>query len=114
MRTISSSTPEGWLSRWPRSDRSWSVRASSAGWRTGGSSVGGVDLADQWAKLFEDVVDGLHEPGAVADQAMAAAAGHAVHRTGDGEDLAVLLHRVIGGGERAAPRGRLDHDHTKT
>ena len=73
-----------------------------------------MDLADQGAELFEDVVDGLDESRPVADQAMAAAAGQAVNRAGDGEDLAVLLHRVVGRGERAAPRGRLDHDHPKT
>jgi len=53
----------------------------------------GVDLADQRAKLLEDVVDGLDQAGAVADQAVAAAAGQAVHESGYGEDLAVLLYR---------------------
>src|SRR5208337_1604141 len=38
VRVISSSTPTGWLSNWPSKDRSWSLRQSSAGWRTGVSS----------------------------------------------------------------------------
>ena len=76
---IRSSTPVGWLLRWPSKERSWSVRASSAGWRTGGSSAR-RNLADQRAELFEGVVDRLDQPGAVADQAMAAAAGQAVGR----------------------------------
>ena len=61
----------------------------------GGLVGGGVDLADERAELLEDVVDGFDQPGAVADQAMAAAAGQAVDGAGDGEDLAVLLHRVV-------------------
>ena len=36
--------------------------------------------------LLEDVVDRLHQTGAVTDQAMAAAAGQAVHRPRHGED----------------------------
>ena len=71
---------------------------------------GGPDLPDQRAELFEDVVDRLDQPGAVADQAVAAAAAEAVDRPGHGEDLAVLLHGVIGRRQRAAPRRRLDHD----
>ena len=113
VRTISSSTPAGWSSSWPRSDRSESERASSAGWRTGGLAGIGADLADQGAELLEDVVDGLDQPGSVADQAMAAPARQAVGRAGDGEDLAVLLHRVPGGRERAAARGGLDDDHAQ-
>ena len=65
------------------------------------------------AEFFEDVVDGLDQPGAVADEAMAAAAGQAVGRTGDGEDLAVLLHRVVGRRERPAPWRGFDHDHAE-
>ncbi len=56
-------------------------------------------------------VDGLDQLGAVADQAMAAAAGQAVHGPGHGEDLAVLLHGVVRRGKRSAARCRLDdHD----
>ena len=84
------------------------------GMADGGSPSGAVlDLANQVAKLFEDLVDRLDQP-AVADQAMAAAAGQAVHRAGDGEYLAIPLHRMVGRGERPAPRGRLDHDQAKT
>ena len=64
----------------------------------GGLVGGGVDLADQRAKFLEDVVDGLDQPGAVADQAVAASARQTVHRTGNGEDLAVLLHGMVGRG----------------
>ena len=71
-------------------------------------------FADQWTKLFEDIVDGLHQPGAVANEAVAAAAGQTIDRAGDNEDLAVLLHGMVGRGERAAARGRLDHDNAKT
>ena len=39
-----------------------------------GLAGGGADFADQGAEFFEDVVDGLDEPGAVADQAVAALA----------------------------------------
>jgi hypothetical protein len=59
VRVIRSSTPDSWLPRWPRKERSWSVRASSAGRRTGGLVGGGVDLADEQAQLFEYVVDRL-------------------------------------------------------
>jgi len=77
----------------------------------GGLVRGGVDLANQRAKLLEDVVDRLDQAGAVADQAVAAAAGQAVHRAGQGEDLPVLLHGVVRGGQRSAPRRGLDdHD----
>ncbi len=77
----------------------------------GGLVGGGVDFANQRAKLLEDVVDGLDQAGAVADQAVAAAAGQAVHRAGHGEDLPVLLHGMVSGGQRAAPRrGFDDHD----
>ncbi len=77
----------------------------------GGLVGGGVNLADQRTKLLEDVVDGLDQAGAVADQAVAAAAGQAVHRAGHGEDLPVLLHGMVSGGQRAAPRrGFDDHD----
>ena len=54
----------------------------------------GANLLDQGPKLFEDVVDRLDQPGTVADQAMAAAAGEAVGGPGDGEDLAILFHGV--------------------
>src|SRR5208337_2892091 len=64
----------------------------------GGLVRGGVDLANQRAKFLEDVVDGLDQAGAVTDQAVAAAAGQAVHRAGHGEDLPVLLHGVVRGG----------------
>ena len=60
---------------------------------------GGLDLAEHWTKILEDVVDGLHEPWAVADQAMGAAAGQAVHKAGKGRDLAVPVHQVAGRGE---------------
>jgi len=57
------------------------------------------------------IVDRLDQAGAVTDQAVAAAAGQAVHRAGYGEDLAVLLHGVVRGGQRPAPRRGLDdHD----
>ena len=89
------------------------MRASSAGWRTGGSSAR-CNLADQRAKLFEDIVDRLDQPRSVADQAMAAPAGQAVDGAGDGDDLAVLLHRVVGCRKGSAPRSDLDDDHAKT
>jgi len=77
----------------------------------GGLVRGGVDLANQWAKFLKDVVDRLDQLGAVTEQAVAAAAGQAVHRAGYGEDLAVLLHGVVRGGQRPAPRRGLDdHD----
>src|SRR5271157_3522661 len=57
----------------------------------GGLVRGGVHLANQRAKLLEDVVDRLDQAGAVTDQAVAAAAGQAVHRAGHGEDLPVLF-----------------------
>ena len=79
----------------------------------GGLVRGGVDLANQRAKLLEDVVDRLDQAGSVADQAVAAAAGQAVHGSGYGKDLAVLLHRMVGGGERPAPRRRLDDHHAQ-
>ncbi len=113
VREISSATPTGWLSSRSSRERSWSLRTSSAGLRTGGLVGSGLDLADQRTEFLEDVIDGLDEPGTVADQAMAAAAGDTVDRTGDGEDLAVLLHGMVGGGERAAPRRGLDHDHAE-
>jgi hypothetical protein len=75
---------------------------------------GGVDFFDERAKLFKDVVDRLDQAGAIADQSVAAAGSQAVDRTGHGEDLAVLLHRVVGRGERPARRRGLDHDHAKT
>jgi hypothetical protein len=65
------------------------------------------------AKLFQDVVNAFHEPRSIADEAMAAAAGEAVDGARNGEDLAVLLHRVVGRGERPAPRRGLDHDHAE-
>jgi len=71
----------------------------------------GVDLADQRAKFLEDVVDHLDQAGAVTDQAVAAAAGQASNRAGHGEDLPVLLHGVVRGGQQPAPRRGLDdHD----
>src|SRR5947209_7676082 len=99
VRMISSSTPVGRLSSWPSSDRSWSLRASSAGWRTG---------------VFEDVVDGFDQARAVTDQPVAAAAGQTVDGAGHGEDLAILLHGVMCGRERPAPRRGFDHHHPKT
>ena len=111
LRAISSSTPTGWLPSWPSNDRSWSLRQSSAGWWTGGLVRGGVDLANQRAKLLKDILDRLDQAGIVTDQAVAAAAGQAVHRAGHGEDLPVLLHGVVRGGQRPAPRRGLDdHD----
>ena len=77
----------------------------------GGLVRGGVHLANRRAKFLEDVVDRLDQAGAVTDQAVAAAAGQAVHRAGHGEDLPVLLHGVVRGGQRPAPRRGLDdHD----
>ena len=75
-----------------------------------GFRVGRGNLADQWAELLRDVVDGLDQACAVADEAVATAADEAVNRAGDGEDLAVLLHRVVGRRERASPRGDLEDD----
>jgi hypothetical protein len=46
---------------------------------------------NQRPRLVEDVVRHLHQPDTIADRAMAAAAGQAAHRTGQGELLAVLL-----------------------
>ena len=77
----------------------------------GGLVRGGVHLANQRAKFLEDVVDRLDQAGAVPDQAVADAAGQAVHRAGHGEDLPVPLHGVVRGGQRPAPRrGHYDHD----
>jgi hypothetical protein len=42
--------------------------------------VGRADHARQRTELLKDVVDGFHEPGSVAGQAMAAATGHAIRR----------------------------------
>jgi hypothetical protein len=93
-RASRSSTGVGESSSRPRSERSESERASSAGWRTGGFSGIGANFLNERAELFEDVVDGLDQSGTVADQVMAAPARHAVRRTGDGEDFAVLFHGV--------------------
>ena len=77
----------------------------------GGLVRGGVHLANQRAKFLEDVIDRLDQLGAVTEQAVAAAAGQAVHWAGHGEDLPVLLHGVAHGGQRPAPRRGLDdHD----
>jgi hypothetical protein len=57
------------------------------------------------------VIDGLRQPGTVADQAVAAATGNAVNRAGDGEDLADLLRGVVRRGKRPASRWRLDHNY---
>jgi hypothetical protein len=89
-------------------------KAQFSGMADWGLAGGGVDFADQGTEIFEDIVDRLDEPSSVADEAMASAAGDAVDRAGDAEDLAVLLHRVVGRGQRPAPRRRLDDDETET
>ena len=95
VRTISSSTPEGWLVELAQ-ERPFLVGEGQLGGMADGWLVGGgVDLADQGAELFEDVVDRLDESGAVADQAVAAAACEAVDRAGHGENFAVLHSPAI-------------------
>ena len=98
----------------PAQQRPLRVGERELGGMTDRGLVGaGADLLHQGAELFEDVVDGLDQPGTVADQAVAAAAGQAVDRPGDGEDLAVLLHGVARGRKRPAARGRLDDEHAQ-
>jgi hypothetical protein len=79
-----------------------------------GGLVGcGANLAHERSELFEDVVDGFHQSRAVADQAVAAAAGETIGRARHGEALAVLLERVSRGRERSATRRGLDDDHSQ-
>ena len=123
LAAINWSTATGRSPRRSNTSRSASDRTSpaagvgaeaGAGGPVPGLCRGGAgDLADLGAEFFEDVVDGLDQPGTVADQVVAAPAGQAVDRPGDGEDLAVLLGGVRRRRERAAPRGRLDHHHAQ-
>ena len=72
MRTISSSTADGAVVELAQ-ERALLVGEGELGGVADGGLVGrGADLADQRAELFEDVVDRLDQPGAVADQAVAA------------------------------------------
>ena len=68
VRTISSSTPDGLSSSWPRSERS-EVRKRELGgvanWRL--AALARISWSE-WAQLLDDVVDGLDQPGSVADQ----------------------------------------------
>jgi hypothetical protein len=75
---------------------------------------GGVDFSHKRPKLFEDVVDGFPESCALADQTVEAAAGDAVDRSGEGEDLAVLFHRMVVGEEGSAPRRGLENNDSET
>ena len=75
---------------------------------------GGMDFANRWAELPEDVVDGLDQPGAVAEQAVAASGGQAVHGTGHRKDLAACF-MAWWAVDSDPLRGRgLDHDHAET
>ena len=67
----------------------------------------GANLVNQGSELLQNIFDRLDQAGTVADQAMAAPAGHAIGRPGYGEDLAILFHGVLRGRERLAARGRL-------
>ena len=60
--------------------------------------------------MFEDVVDGLDEGGAVAEEAMAALGGAVVDAAWDGEDFAVLFGGKAGGDEGAATGSGFDND----
>ena len=73
----------------------------------------GTNLLNQRTKLFENVVDRLNQVGTVADQSMAAPAGHAFGRAGYGKDFAILPHVVRRGRERRAARGCFHDQHTK-
>ncbi len=69
----------------------------------------GLHFSDEWSELIDDVVDGLDQSGAVADQAVAASAGETIDRPWHGENLAVLLDRMALCRQRPAARRRLNH-----
>ena len=110
---IRSSTATAWSCSFPRSERSSSERASSAGWRTGGLARVGANFLDERPELLENVVNGFNQSRAIANQTMAAPAGQAIGRPRHREHLAVLLGRVAGRRERAAAWSRLDDEHAQ-
>jgi hypothetical protein len=95
VRTISSSTPAGTFLRLPQQRSLLIGECQFGGVANRGLVRGGLNFSHERPKLFEDVVDGFPESCALADQAVAAAAGDAVDRSGEGEALAVLFHRMV-------------------
>jgi hypothetical protein len=71
--------------------------------------VGGAGLAPHPVGFLDDLFDDPDPPGAVADEAVAAAAGRAVDRDEYDDDLAAPPPRMAGGRQRAAAGRRRDH-----
>src|SRR5262245_25747530 len=65
------------------------------------------------SELFEHVIDGLDQLGAVANQAVTAPRRAAIDAAGNGKDFAALFHGVASRDERARAIGSLDDDHTE-
>ena len=64
-------------------------------------------------QLAHDVVDGLAEDRAIADQIIGAAAARIERRARHGEDIAALFEREARGDERARAQRRFDDEHAE-
>ena len=65
------------------------------------------------AEMLDDVCRVGHEMRALLDEMIAALGAWIGRRAGDGEDLAVLFERAIGGDQGAGALGCFDHDHAR-
>ncbi len=69
---------------------------------------------EQTVQLLDDIVGGIDQLCAIANQLMATLGQRIVNRARQREHLPPLLRRQSGGNQGTTPGGRLDHQHAET